>query len=145
MSAYADTSFLVSMYGRDPNSRAALSLHHQNKPVFLVTPFGEMEFTCTVFAAVARPKGFTVVEAQVIERDFIQDLQTGIWQYETLPSAAWARARELSRLHAPALACRGMDVLHVASALVLGASEFYTFDKDQARLAKAAGLRVIGS
>jgi predicted nucleic acid-binding protein len=38
-----------------------------------------------------------------------------------------------------------MDVIHVASALVLGAHDFYTFDRDQARLARAAGLRVLGS
>jgi predicted nucleic acid-binding protein len=38
-----------------------------------------------------------------------------------------------------------LDVIHVVSALVLGAQDFYTFDRDQAKLARAAGLRVLGS
>jgi predicted nucleic acid-binding protein len=42
------------------------------------------------------------------------------------------------------LACRALDTLHVASAQVLAADEFYTFDIDQAKLARAAGLAVLG-
>ena len=144
MSAYADTSFLVSLYGRDPNSRLALSLHRQNQPVFVVTPLGEMEFTNAVFAIAARPKGWTAIEARAIEQDFIQDLQSGIWQWEDLPAVTWVRARELSRRYAPVLGCRAMDALHVASALVLAADDFYTFDIDQAKLARTVGLRVLG-
>jgi predicted nucleic acid-binding protein len=145
LNAYADTSFLVSLYGRDVNSRAAISLVQQNHPAFMVTPFGETEFTSIVFAVTARPKGWTVHEARAIEADFARDLQTGIWQWEDFPLDTWARARELSRRHAPALGCRAMDALHVASALVLAADDFYTLDHDQAKLARAAGLRVLGS
>jgi predicted nucleic acid-binding protein len=35
---------------------------------------------------------------------------------------------------------RSLDVLHVASALVLHAETFYTFDEKQRKLAKAEGL-----
>ncbi len=35
-----------------------------------------------------------------------------------------------------------LDTLHVASALELGAERFWTFDEQQAKLAKAAGLTV---
>ena len=38
---------------------------------------------------------------------------------------------------------RTLDVLHVASALVLSATEFYTFDRNQSRLAAMEGLRVL--
>ena len=37
---------------------------------------------------------------------------------------------------------RGFDVLHVATALHLGASEFLTFDANQKKLAQAEGLVV---
>jgi predicted nucleic acid-binding protein len=37
-----------------------------------------------------------------------------------------------------------LDTLHVASALTLAADDFYTFDRDQAKLARAVGLRVLG-
>jgi len=38
--------------------------------------------------------------------------------------------------------CRGFDVVHVATALHLGASEFLTFDGKQKQLAEAEGLIV---
>jgi len=145
LSSYADTSFLVSLYGRDVNSLAAFSLLKEHQPVFLVTPFGETEFTSVVFAVTARARGWTLSEARAIEENFAHDLQAGVWQWEDFPSEIWARARELCRRHAPALGCRALDALHVASALTLAADDFYTFDHDQAKLARAVGLRVLGS
>ena len=145
MSSYADTSFLVSLYGRDVNSRSALALVQQHRPVFMVTPCGETEFTNIVFAVTARPKGWKITEARAIEDNFTHDLQTGIWRWEDFPPETSTRARELSRRHAPTLACRALDALHVASALALAADDFYTFDRDQAKLARAAGLPVVGS
>jgi predicted nucleic acid-binding protein len=144
LNSYADTSFLVSLYGRDVNSRAAIALARAHHPVFMVTPFGETEFTSIVYAVTARPEGWTLREAQAIEENFTHDLQTGIWRWEDLPLETWARARELSRRYAPSLGCRALDALHVASALALAADDFYTFDRDQAQLARAAGLRVLG-
>ena len=144
MNSYADTSFLVSLYGRDVNSRAAIALAQAHRPVFMVTPFGETEFTSIVYAVAARPKGWTVREARAIEENFTYDLQTGVWRWEELPPETWARARELARRYAPSLASRALDALHVASALALAADDFYTFDGDQAQLARAAGLRVLG-
>jgi len=40
------------------------------------------------------------------------------------------------------LGTRTLDVLHFASALVLKADTFYTFDVNQGKLAKAEGLAV---
>ncbi len=144
MNTYADTSFLVSLYGRDVNSPSAISLVQKHRPTFLVTPFGETEFTSIVFAVIARPKGWTLREARAIEENFSHDLQTGVWQGEDFPRHTWTRARELSRRHGPVLGCRAMDAIHVAIALALATDDFYTFDRDQAKLARAVGLRVLG-
>jgi len=145
LSCYADTSFLVSLYGRDVNSRSAILLVQEGRPRFIVTPLGEAEFTNIVFAVTARPHGWTVNEARAMEEDFVRDLQAGVWDSEEVAAQTWQRARELSRRHAPALGSRTLETIHVASALVLGAEDFYTFDRDQAKLARAAGLRVVGS
>ena len=51
-------------------------------------------------------------------------------------------AERLSALYSETLGTRSLDVLHVASALVLGRSEFLTFDNRQGALASAAGLKV---
>ena len=144
MNSYADTSFLVSLYGRDVNSRSALALARAHHPVFMVTPFGETEFTSIVYAVTARPKGWTLREARAIEENFTHDLQSGIWRWEDLPLETRGRAGELARRYGPSLGCRAMDALHVASARVLAADDFYTFDRDQAQLARSAGLRVRG-
>jgi predicted nucleic acid-binding protein len=144
LNSYAGTSFLVSLYGRDVNSRSAISLVKTVHPVFVVTPFGEAEFTSIIYAVTARPKGWTVREARAIEENFTHDLQTGIWRWEDLPAETWARTRELARRYGPSLGCRALDALHVASALALAADTYYTFDKDQAKLARAAGLPVLG-
>jgi hypothetical protein len=110
----------------------------------MITPLGEMEFTSVVYAIVARPKGWTLTDARAAEEDFTQDLQAGIWLSEGFPAETWTRARELTRRYASVLGCRALDVLHVASALGLAADVFYTFDQDQAKLARTARLRVIG-
>jgi hypothetical protein len=52
---------------------------------------------------------------------------------------AWNRGR-----YAPSPGCRALDALHVASALALGAGDFCTYDRDQAKLARATGLHVQG-
>ncbi len=48
----------------------------------------------------------------------------------------------LSAQHTWTLGSRGFDILHVATALHLEASEFLTFARNQKRLTKAKGLRV---
>ena len=52
------------------------------------------------------------------------------------------KADELSRTHSAILGCRTLDIIHVAAAVVIGATEFVTFDGRQAALAKLAGLAV---
>jgi predicted nucleic acid-binding protein len=51
-------------------------------------------------------------------------------------------AERLSAAHSEKLGTRSLDILHVASALVLGSVSFLTFDRRQAALARVAGLKV---
>jgi predicted nucleic acid-binding protein len=53
-------------------------------------------------------------------------------------------AERLSTSYSERFGTRSLDILHVAAALVLGVKEFHTFDTRQAKLAKAAGLKVKG-
>lgn len=74
-------------------------------------------------------------EEDLAERRYVQaDL---LWR------ATLKRAAELSRAHTPALGCRTLDVLHVASALALEFKAFLTFDARQQKLARAVGLKVV--
>jgi predicted nucleic acid-binding protein len=75
--------------------------------------------------------------------DFRDDLSGGRLR---VVSADWANvistADQLSGQHTTKEGCRGFDLLHIATALELGAGEFLSFDARQASLAKAAGLKV---
>jgi predicted nucleic acid-binding protein len=52
----------------------------------------------------------------------------------------FVKGNELTESLSAQLGCRTLDVLHVAAALVLHATEFVTLDERQRRLAAAAGL-----
>lgn len=56
--------------------------------------------------------------------------------------AALRLAEDMSRKYTPALACRTLDIVHVASAVTLQRRYFLTFDLRQRKLAQAAGLRL---
>jgi len=51
-----------------------------------------------------------------------------------------AAAERLSELYTEANGHRSIDILHVATAIELGAREFLTFDANQKKLAEAEGL-----
>ena len=75
---------------------------------------------------------------------FEADFDSGGLRLVDLPwRAALDRTAELSRTHTAKLGTRALDVLHVASALELGARTFVTYDTRQAALAKAVGLKTL--
>jgi predicted nucleic acid-binding protein len=57
-------------------------------------------------------------------------------------SNLFEKAGELSDAYGPVLGARTLDVLHVAAALHLGVSEFYSFDRRQCALAARCSLVV---
>lgn len=142
MNAYADTSFLLSLYGRDGNSPAAISLVRDDQPALLLTPFGEAEFTNAVELRVFF-KQWTVREAKAVRDRFLQHLRAGVLRATDPPPNLFELVRTLARRHTSKLGTLTLDIVHVASALVLGPEVFYTFDRRQAKLARAEGLRVL--
>ena len=70
------------------------------------------------------------------------DIKAGSFVRRAVPVMAYERAILLSRRHTRQLGTRGMDILHVAIALEARAEVFFTFDRGQRRLARAAGLTV---
>ena len=74
---------------------------------------------------------------------FREDLEGGVFWLKPLPVVVFEKARQIARKRTASLGTRTLDVLHVASALVLGATKFYTFDRNQSKLAAMEGLRVL--
>ncbi len=76
-------------------------------------------------------------------RDLQSDLASGVL---LVVPADWLDvhrlAEELSAKHTETSGHRLIDILHVATALHLGAEEFLTFDSNQKLLAETEGLKV---
>ena len=139
MTRYADTSFLVPLYLMELHSATAVSiLTHADTPIF-VTPFGEVELTNALQLRVFR-KAISQHDAHLADLAFGQDLNRGVFSLQPISPAVFELAKRLSRKHTSSIGTRSLDLLHVASAVQLGAGSFLSFDNNQRKLAEAAGL-----
>jgi predicted nucleic acid-binding protein len=141
VSAYADTSFLVSLYVLDANSAGAARAMKRATLPLLLTPLGEVELTNALYLRLFR-KELAAGQVHAAQGMFRGDLAEGIFQLKPLSPGVFEKAVLLSRKQTPRLGTRALDVLHVAAALLHKADSFYTFDRNQARLSEAEGLRV---
>jgi len=144
MNAYADSSFLLSLYSVDAHSHPAAALVRHHQPVFCLTSFSEAEFTNAVELGVFTGR-YTARQARAVRDFFLSHMRSGVFRVQDLPPDAYAVARSLSLRHTAKLGTRALDVLHVASALTLKAEAFFTFDQRQHRLARAEGPRILPS
>lgn len=143
MVTYADTSFFVSLYGRDANSACAQQAAAQAEWPFAYTPLLRLEARNAIRLAHFR-KELTVSECRrVIEAIEADVLNSALAQTPVPWPEVFAEAETLSAGHTGTLGMRAFDILHVAAAVTLGAKAFYTFDVRQKALAKKAGLKVL--
>jgi predicted nucleic acid-binding protein len=105
-----------------------------------MTPLHRVEWAHAIAQNVFR-RGFSSQDAVRFYADFEADRQKGLWLEVGMPDSVFETAIELARKHVVRLGCRTLDTLHVASALELGADEFWSFDSRQLKLARAAGLK----
>jgi predicted nucleic acid-binding protein len=141
LSAYADTSFLVSLYILDTNSpEAALRMQRTPLPM-IVTPFGELELANALQLRLFR-RELPAAKIRAAFAVFRHDVAAGILAMGPMPDEVYAQARLLAQKWTRRFGTRTLDVIHVASALALGAESFHTFDERQRRLAKAVKLIV---
>lgn len=142
MSICVDSSFLVSSYVSDSNSRES-DRRRLNTPAIWLTPLNRAEFAHAVYRYVFRSK-MNLAHGNQLWNTFQEDCARGIWIQTGFPDSAWRIGAELARKHGPALGIRTLDTLHVACALELKAERFWTFDERQAKLAEAVGLETSG-
>lgn len=135
MSAYADTSFLTSLYTPDANSAEAASRMQRVSLPLIVTPFGELELVNALQLRVFRHE-LLASKIRAAYAAFRQDVATGILVIRPMPDEVYAQARRLAQKWTRTLGTRTLDIVHVASALVLEAEAFLTFDERQRRLAR---------
>ena len=142
MSAYADTSFLVSLYLFDVHSEAASARMKRADLPLPLTPLAEFELLNAIWLRVFR-RDIPASEAKAAQALVQRDIEDGVWVRKPMPAIVYERAMQMARRRTPHLGTRAFDVLHVAAALLLRADVFYTFDRTQGLLAKAEGLTVL--
>ena len=139
---YVDPSALRRIYIHDHRSRGFCTWRARLGGTLPLTRHGRAELVNSICLAVFRAD-INRAEGEAALADLDADLAEGrLWLADVPWRHALDRASDLSRLHTPVLGTRTLDVLHVASALVLESRGFVTYDERQAALAKAVGLRV---
>jgi predicted nucleic acid-binding protein len=148
MNCFPDTSFLCSVYRsqeHSPRADAFLAKRTGSIPVssLLLLEFRQSLRLQVRLHATDKTKGFARYVADQMRDDLVSDLQTKVFEKVDVDwEAVHQKAEELSERYTEAKGHRLVDVLHVATALHLGATEFLTFDANQTKLAKAEGMKV---
>ena len=142
MSNYVDTGFLCSLYAPDAHTRRAVTYMRRQTLALPFTWLHQLELRNALRLRVFR-REITVVQREASLNMVLADLAAGVLAAvaPALTDIA-AEAERLSALYSAKLGTRSLDILHVASALVLGSTSFVTFDRRQAALARASGFKV---
>ena len=138
----ADTSFLFSLYGNDVHTPPAVTWCTQHNHVIAISPLNRFELINALRFAECR-KSLQPGEAALHQQLFHHAIHDGrLVEIVCNLALVLAEATRLSATHTLTGGHRGFDILHVAAARIIGATHFLTFDVNQKRLAKAAGLKL---
>lgn len=141
MSAYADSSFLVSLYGAYPALHPAAETMRGFKGDLLISSLSELEVV-NAFALQVFRRQVLPAEAESSLRDFQADVHSGVFHLRTLTEQVFQRAQLLSRQTTAQFGTRTADLLHVAAALEFGTEYLFSFDERQRALAHAVQLKL---
>lgn len=142
MKIYADTSVLFSLYVTDANSPKADAWRQANPVPLDFTGLHRVELRNALGLAVFQQR-LTPAESRAAWQEVETDLASGLLvATQDLWERIFREAESLVEIHTPAIGSRSLDILHVAAATGLGATDFCTLDARQAKLAQMAGLNV---
>ena len=140
---YYDTGVLVKLYVPELGSQGVLRFVSERGMAIQVNDLHYGEAT-NAFALKAFRQEISTAERLALRAKWEGDLGAGRLRHRSL---AWPEVFQqgnlLTEAHSPQIGCRTLDILHVAAALVLHATEFVTLDERQRRLALAAGLNAV--
>lgn len=143
MTAYIDSSALIKLYVKEAGSVKVANYVNGLTAPLPFSPLHEVELKNALRLKLFRQEApRLVVDASI--RLIDEDLASGILQRPNLDwRDVFRKAEDLSREHTARLGCRSLDLLHIASAVLLRAGEIVTFDARQANLATRVGLKLM--
>jgi len=148
MIVYPDTSFLCALYRKQDNSSQADHYLRALEAPPVVTSLLLFEFRQSVrlqtfLYGKDSSKGYPREEGQNMLGYLEANLKNGAFKITPVDWAAVISVAEgLSVTHTAKMGNRSFDILHVATALVLKADIFVTFDTRLRALARTAGMKV---
>src|SRR5437773_2495209 len=135
MKYYADTGFLLSLHLQETTSAAAAGAMQTITEPLPVTPLVSLEFRNALRLGVFR-QSITETERAAAWTSFGQDLAHGLLELTAADAGSVnGEAESLCDQFTATTGVRTLDLLHVASARILGRTEFLSFDKRQRSLA----------
>jgi predicted nucleic acid-binding protein len=141
LTIYLDSSLIVSLHCIDANSKPAANAFLLATKAPVITQLCQLEVINALNLRVFR-KEISRQEALLSIRSFEEDTLAGAYDLKPLPENVMSRALHLSQQTTQQIGTRSADILHVASALELGADSFFSFDTRQRQLAAAVGLNL---
>lgn len=141
MPVYADTSFLIALYGNDQFTPAARTTVLIETSSLLLCELNRLEFENALhllhFRKLVTPR-FVNEALTALKRDE----KSGLLRATSCDwPAVFARAEQISARRTSKSGQRTMDLLHVAVALTQPVEQFFSFDLRQRALAQQEGLR----
>jgi predicted nucleic acid-binding protein len=148
MTAYCDTSFIIGHLLRTPHRSKALaaSAEVEKRLGFVpITEFTRFEIVQGLrFEAWRnkndRTRGFSLSEIEPALNLFLAQIGSGFEIQAIQWAGVFVEAERMSRA-TPDHGWRMADLLHVATANLMHADEFYSFDRQQNLLATSQGLK----
>ena len=140
---YLDTSSLVALYFPEDKSESLITYLRLRPLPLLFTWLHEVEFTNGLHLKLFRKEATAAAIAATLDA-LRADGESGVL-HRAQPSwsSVFATTLRLAATHSRALGTCTLDLLHVATALTLQATEFVTGDHRQARAATREGLKVV--
>ena len=142
MVAFADTGFIASLYLQETTSKAADAALGASPGPLPLTPLMMLELRNAFNRALRRGR-ITASGRDAIWQDVETDIAGGFLVPTTVAQEPLhEKARQLSDRYTPTLGTRSLDLLHIATALLLESEIFFSFDDRQRKVAAGEGLKV---
>ena len=143
MKTYLDSSAIVKLYAPEAHSTKVTAYTQSLPHPIFCSHLHDLEIRNGLRLKIFR-REVTAKSIDATLQLMDEDLRTGVL---VRPELDWfdvfRRAETVSKEHSSAMGVRSLDLLHIASALILHAVDFLTFDDRQLAAAKKTGLRIV--